>query len=532
MKTEKNISLFEANKIAVLLFLAIFAMHACGPKPLTSGGGGGEQLTQVEDLDPDNVFQDLCFGNDTDDNGVCDDEEDIECIDDPNCEDDPDVEIDGLNSSYKSGGSMGRWIGAIAGIAAGAGAAYGLVGASGLVTKKGEKKWGWLHKLIQDNPDKDGLGFLRLLRADNKTLAGDVVDINFEAEEQFYTHPVTMQPWVTVMRKLELSPDLNFAVFINGKNHGGPVVNSNAEVKKAGRVILTCVSGMKQFVDTSFNANVTKTVATEDGGTSPQQFSSARINVLMDKSYLSVKDDTLPAKEWFKAKKTEEQFENHCRDATTGGAWVALQLNDKTDESGNQLYFVNPMPTSIFTNAGFGAIETTMENYAGVASNFGGFYIDYLLSEGGATISDDATIDYDTVVTARRYSDILNISSGHYNIPLTSSQVNDYNDIFQGGAYADVQLTRAKYLMGMFTGTEILCTQDERTNEQISTNQVITKEETVTPADAQGPGGVEIIDELGRKITFATVNNKTKDSPYAGATTIIYTNKVIFEGGQ
>lgn len=407
MKNVTYISQLLAHKSLYLLIMAVFTVQACGPQlQTTQPSNGPQQVQNITDLNPEDINLDLCFANggDVDDDGVCGGEELPGCEDDPTCVDDADVIRDGVNGDYNGGGTWGRWLSTIGIIAAGAGAAYGLVGASGLVSKKGEQKWGWLHQLIKDDPDKDGLGFLRLLDKNGYTLDDAVLDMEVINDEYFYNR--NGMSWVAREKTIEIKSDVNFAVFINGKNHGGPVVSTNTEARVAGKVIKSCVAGKKNLVVQSGTLPLTMNDNTK-------QFKKVTMQILMKPEYTQVHKERM-------VYSGQNGFESLCKDSDHGGFFIALQLKD-SDE-----YFVNALPTSTLAEAGY---NTNVS-----AEGFDlGFALDYMIRATGDDNAADPipnSIDADTTFEYYHYSTgIVDAASAPHIIELSASQVEDYNTL-------------------------------------------------------------------------------------------------------
>lgn len=413
-----------------ILLAVVFVIQSCGPQVLTPNPGNSWDQIQVETFNPQDISLNLCFGNDADGDGVCDDEEEPECIDDPTCADDADIILDGLNGNYKSGGAWGRWLTGV-GIAAGAvGVGFGLVGASGLVKKKGEQKWGWLHQLVSDNPDADGVGFLRLLDKNGKKLDETVLNLDVSDEELFYTKVIEGQevPWIKHLRQIKLDENVNFAVFINGKNHGSQVFGKNTKAYVAGHDLWSCVAGKKTFTDGAFEPNTTITI--ED---TPAKFAKARITVQMKKQYTQVHKETM----------TLDQFKNLCN-SNNGGIYIALQLKNSSN------YFVNALPTTMLSNAG---TETISANSNDPTAYSLGYQVDYLIRQGGEPTTPialpDPDIDENTIFTYHRYNTQGLAASNLFQLKkLNQTQVTQYNA-------QTTPMDRARFLLGFSPAAKI-----------------------------------------------------------------------------
>ncbi|MCB0272417.1 MAG: hypothetical protein KDD46_05330 [Bdellovibrionales bacterium] len=527
MKTERNISHFT---LSAILFALIFFVQACGPQ-LKSGNGGSTQLTDVEDLNPDDVFLDLCFGNDMDDDGVCDEEEDPECIDDPYCEDDADLVIDGLNGDYKNGGAMGRWLTAIGGIAAAGAVTYGLLGQSGLLKKKGMKKWGWLHQLIKDDPDKDGIGFLRVLKdspSGTHTLEDDFMGFSTSAQE-IYNIRNGDESWMTIIRELQITDQDKYLAMVRNKSsiNGANLYHANglgAEVSLAGKKVLTCVSGKRDFIDAQFQESVQKAVEvindSDQSQAQNQQFTQARVSVQMNKSYLHVKDNpntgvtaNQEAKDWFKKKKTETEFRLHCSNTTTGGIWVGIQLKDSDQ------YFVNPIPTTALGSSGY----QTFTN-----GEFVGYYIDYLLQMDDSAIPAGVQADSENKFTFRRYSPDSYATSALFNINTDGTLIQNFNNIPTNAQTSAAPVkNRAKLLLGFSPDAEIKADLVVR-KDAIPPSVNLPPAEDRVPLGSLPEGSADraMAEDIKQKASQTTLETKIAE-PQTGVTiNIIYTDSL------
>ncbi|MEZ4819300.1 MAG: hypothetical protein R3A45_05190 [Bdellovibrionota bacterium] len=319
----------RSNLIALLL-IVVFSIQGCGRPPL-DGGGSEKKFTDTGDLKPGDLFLDLCFGQNNDGDGKCNDEEEPGCENDAYCEDDADEVIDGLYGNGSSNSTMGRWL-ALGSLAAVGGiAAYGLVGISGVKQPfTGKKKWGWLYNLIKRNPEVRDHKFLRLVDKDSE-LKDALLTVNQVSSYHFFSKPINAtdkETWVTSINKATYNK--NLATILYG-----------SRLRSAGQTVMTCITGRTGIVSTDDN----KTYTNPQGQN--RTMHEGLMTVMLKGSY---------AKDALTLKKVadENAFINFCKNQmVTGGYFMALELKDGT-------FWIHPMPQSALSEFGITATQSNL----------------------------------------------------------------------------------------------------------------------------------------------------------------------------
>ncbi|MCB1198218.1 MAG: hypothetical protein KDK51_07580 [Deltaproteobacteria bacterium] len=302
----------KRRNLIALLLIVVFSMQGCGRPPL-DGGGSEKKFTDTGDLKPGDLFLDLCFGQNNDGDGKCNDEEEPGCENDAYCEDDADEVIDGLYGNGSSNSTMGRWL-ALGSLAAVGGiAAYGLVGISGVKQPfTGKKKWGWLYNLIKRTPEVRDHKFLRLVDKDSELKDALLTVKQVSTYHFFYkTFPGGKETWVTTINKSTYNKNLASILY-------------GSRLRSAGHTVMTCTTGRTGIVSVS---DTTYTNAKQEDRKMHQGLMTVMINGSYAKDALTIKKVS-----------NENDFITFCKNQmVNGGYFMALELKDGA-------FWVHPMP--------------------------------------------------------------------------------------------------------------------------------------------------------------------------------------------